>query len=233
MGIVFGVLRLACVILFTLSVPLMVRARFRNPEFPAWRLILLAIALGWIFPFAHKMLERPMHQELDREERVAAEEYMRHPPPPIKNADGSWETVVDDPYGIGDWIAEDYHPVESLLYGPAYLLVCWFAAWVFFRRSSFEARSRMSTYGDSERFERIETRRFWLISGAVLLTFWIAIVGYVIKPPEIFSDGILINGWNLFFGPQLTLPLALLTAWLLVGWLPSALGRSLGRKGKQ
>jgi hypothetical protein len=32
MGIVFGVLRLACVILFTLSVPLMVRARFRNPE---------------------------------------------------------------------------------------------------------------------------------------------------------------------------------------------------------
>src|SRR3982074_395495 len=42
MGIVFGVLRLACVVLFTLSIPLMVRARFRNPEFPAWLLILLA-----------------------------------------------------------------------------------------------------------------------------------------------------------------------------------------------
>jgi hypothetical protein len=216
MGIVFGVLRLACIILFTLSVPLMVRARFRNPEFPAWRLILLAIALGWIFPFAHKMLERPMHQEFDREERVAAEEYMRHPPPPIKNADGSWETVVDNPYGSGDWIAEDYHPVESLLYGPAYLVVCWFAAWVFFRPSSFEARSRVL-----------------LISGAVLLTFWIAVAGYVIKPPEIFSDGILVNGWNLFFGPQLTLPFALLTACLLVGWLPDALARSLGRNGKQ
>jgi hypothetical protein len=218
MGIVLGVLRLACVILFTLSVPLMVRARFRNPEFPAWRLILLAIALGWIFPFAHKMLERPMHQELDREERLAAEEYMRHPPPPpppIKNADGSWETVVENPYGIGDWMEEDYHPVGSLLYGPAYLVVCWAAAWVFFRRSPFEARNRIL-----------------LISGAVLLTFWIAVVGYVIKPPEIFSDGILINGWNLFFGPQLTLPFALLTAWLLVGWLPGALSRSLGRIGK-
>jgi hypothetical protein len=215
MGMVFGVLRLACVILFTLSVPLMVRARFRNPEFPAWRLILLAIALGWIFPFAHKMLERPMHQEFDWEERAAAEEYMRHPPPPIRNADGSWETVVENPYGFGDWIAEDYHPIESLLYGPAYLVVCWFAARVFFRRSPFEARSRIL-----------------LIAGAVLLTFWIAVVGYVTNPPEIFSDGILIDGWNLFFGPQFTLPLAVLTAWLLVGWLPGALARSLGRKGK-
>jgi hypothetical protein len=214
MGIVFGVLRLACVILFTLSVPLIVRARFRNPEFPAWRLILLAIALGWIFPFAHKMLERPMHQELDREEMVAAEEYMRHPPPPIENAAG--ETVVENPFGIGDWIAEDYRPIESLLYGPAYLVVCWAAAWVLFRRSPSGARNRIL-----------------LISGAVLLTFWIAVVGYVLKPPEIFSDGILINGWNLFFGPQLTLPLALLTAWLLDGWLPGALVRSPGRIGKQ
>jgi hypothetical protein len=216
MGIVFGVLRLACVVLFTLSVPLMVRARFRNPEFPAWLLILLAIASGWIFPFAHKTLERPMHQEFDREARVAAEEYMRHPPPPIKNADGSWETAVENPYGIGDWIAEDYHPVESFLYGPAYLVVCWVAAWVFFRRSPSEARSRIL-----------------LISGAVLLTFWIAVVGYVINPPEIFSDGILINKWNLFFGPQLTLPLALLTAWLSVGWLPGALARSLVRIGNR
>lgn len=216
MGIVFGVLRLACVVLFTLSVPMMVRARFRNLEFPAWKLILLAIAVGWIFPFAHKTLERPMHQEFDREERVAAEEHMRHPPPPVRNADGSWETTVDNPYGIGDWIEEDYHPVESLLYGPAYLVVCWVAAWAFFRRSPSQARSRIL-----------------LISGAVLLSFWIAIVGYVISPPEIFSDGILVNGWNPFFGPQLTLPLALLTAWLLVGWLPGALARSLGRKSKQ
>jgi hypothetical protein len=219
MGIVFGILRLACVVLFTLSIPLMVHARFRNPKFPTWLLILLAIASGWIFPFAHKALELPMHREFDREERVAAEEYMRHPPsppPPIKNADGSWETVVENPYGIGDWIEEHYHPVGSLLYGPTYLVVCWAAAWVFFRRCPSGAR-----------------RRILLISGAVLLTIWIAVVGYLIKPPEIFNDGILVYGWNPFFGPQLTLPLALLTAWAFVGWLPSALARSRGRVGRQ
>lgn len=222
MGIVFGVLRLACVILFTLSVPLMVRARFRNPEFPAWRLILLAIALGWIFPIAHKMLERPMHQELDREERVAAEEYMRHPPPPpppSRNANGSVETAVDNPYGIGDWIEEDYHPVESLLYGPAYLGGCWLAAWAYFRRST-PPRLR---------------RPILLVAAGLLLVAWAAIIGerVRIKPPGIFSDGIFIYGWNPFFGPQLTLPLALLASWLLVGWLPGALARSLWRIGKQ
>jgi len=216
MGVVFWVLRLACVVLFTLLIPLMVRKRFRNPEFRAWHLIILAIALGWIFPFAHKTLERPMHQAFDREERLAAEEYMRHPPPPTKNADGSWETVVDNPYSFGDWISEVYHPVESLFYGPAYLVTCWVAAWAFFCRSSLEARSRIL-----------------LISGAVLLTFWIAVVGYVINPPFIFNDGVFVNGWNLFFGPQLTLPLALMTAWLFVGWLPGALARSLGRVGKR
>ena len=216
MGIVFGVLRLACVVLFTLSIPLMVQKRLKNPGFPAWLLILLAVALGWVFPFAHKALERPMHQALDREERIAAEEYMRHPPPPIRNVDGSWETAVDNPYGIGDWISEDYHPVQSLLYGPVYLEICLVAAWVFFRRSPLGAR-----------------RRILLISGAVLLAFWMAVVGYALNPPEIFNDGVLVNGWNPFFGPQLTLPLALLSGWLFVGWLPSALARSPGRVGKQ
>lgn len=111
MGVLFEVLQLTCVVLFTLLIPLMVRKRFRNPEFPTWQMILLAIALGWIFPCAHKTLERPMHQAFDREEWLAAEEYMRHPPPPIENAAG--ETVVENPFGVGDWIAEDYHPIES------------------------------------------------------------------------------------------------------------------------
>ena len=187
MGIVIGVLRLACVVLFTLSIPLMVRKRIKNPRFPAWLVILLAVALGWAFPFAHKALERPMHQALDREERLAAEDSVRHPPPPIRNADGSWETTVVNPYDIGDWISEDYHPVQSLLYGPAYLATCWVAAWVFFRCSPLGAR-----------------RRILLISGAVLFAFWISVVGYALHPPEMFNDGVLVNGWNPFFGPQLT-----------------------------
>ena len=41
-----------------------------------------------------------MHQELDREERVSAEEYMRHPPPSIINANG--EAVVEIPFGTDD-----------------------------------------------------------------------------------------------------------------------------------
>lgn len=216
MGVLFEVLQLACVVLFTLLIPLLVRKRFRNPGFPTWQMILLAITLGWIFPFAHKTLERPMHQAYDREEQLAVEEYMRHPPPPIRNADGSYETTVDNPFGIGDWIAEEFHPVEALFYGPAYLALCWVAAWAFLSWSTFEAR-----------------RRVLLISGAVLLTFWIAVVGYLMHPPAIFSDGIFVNGWNLFFGPQLTLPAALLTASLFVGWLPNALARLFGRAGKQ
>jgi hypothetical protein len=152
-----------------------------------------------------------MHQALDREERLAAEEYMRHPPPPIKHEDGSSETAVDNPYGIGDWISEEYHPIESLLYGPAYLAICWVAASVYFRRSPLGTR-----------------RRILLISGGLLLGFWIAVIGYDVYPPEIFSDGILVNGWNPFFGPQLTLPLALLCAWLFGGWLPSVIVRSPG-----
>jgi hypothetical protein len=85
---------------------------------------------------------------------------------------------------MGDWISEDFHPVQALFYGPTYLLMCWVAA--FLRRSAFAARSRIL-----------------LIAGAVLLTFWIALVGYVINPPAIFSDGIFVNGWNPFLDPSL------------------------------
>ncbi len=216
MGVLLGVLRLVCVLLFTLLIPLLVRKRFRNPRFRTWQIVLLAVALGWIFPFAHKMLERPMHRAFDREEQLAAEEYMRHPPPPVRNADGSYETTVDNPYGIGDWTSEEFHSFQALFYGPTYLLMCWVAAWAFLRRSAFEARIRIL-----------------LMSGAVLLTVWIAVVGYVINPPAIFSDGIFVNGWNSFFGPQLTLPASLITAWLFVGWLPGALARLFGRVGKR
>lgn len=218
MGIVLLVLRLACVLLFTVSIPLMVRQRLRNASVPAWLLISLAIALGSGCPFAHKTLERPMHRAFDREERLAAEEYMRHPPPPphpTRNAAGDWETAVDNPLVLGDWFPEDYHPVVSLLYGPAYLAICWVAGWVFSRRTPAGAR-----------------RRILLISVGVLLAFWIAFAGYLINRPAIFNDGVLVREWNAFFGPQLTVPLALLIAWLFAGWLPSALAPPLGRVGK-
>ena len=131
---------------------------------------------------------------------------MRHPPPPIQNPDGS--ISIENPIGMGDYLPEEYHPVASLIYGPAYLMCCWRAAWLFFRRCAPSLR-----------------RRILLVSGGVILAEGTAILGELVKirPPEIFSDEVLIYGWNPFFGPQLILPLAMLTAWLIAAWLPKAL----------
>jgi hypothetical protein len=127
----FAELRWACIALFTASIPLLVLARYKYPEFPAWLLIVLATALGWTLPYAHISLRGSMIKEVDREQRAAAEEYMRHPPPAIQNPDGSY--TIENPLGIGDYLPEAYHPVASLIYGPAYLMCCWIAAWPFFR----------------------------------------------------------------------------------------------------
>ena len=48
--------------------------------------------------YAHVSLRAPMIHAFDRAEREAAEEYLRHPPPP------SIETSVDNPYGIGEYL---------------------------------------------------------------------------------------------------------------------------------
>jgi hypothetical protein len=202
----FQDLRWACIVIFTASIPLLVLARYKYPEFPAWLLIVLATAMGWILPYAHISLRGPMIEQLDREQRAAEEEYMRHPPPPIQNPDGSY--TIENPFGIGDYFPEVYHPVASLTYGPAYLMCCWVAAWLFFRRSAPGVR-----------------RLILLVSGGVLLVEWAVFIGELIKirPPAIFSDEVFIYGWNPFFGPQLTLPLAMLIAWLVVACLPTAL----------
>jgi hypothetical protein len=206
----FEELRWACIALFTASIPLLVLARFKYSEFPAWPLIVLAIGLGWIFPYAYSSLWSPMIQEEEHARRAAeedvAEEYRRHPPPPVRTPDGHYETIVENPYALVDYAWEEYHPVASLLYGPAYLMSCWLAIWLFLRRSASNQR-----------------RAILLVMGGVMLGEWIAIIGGLIKfrPPEIFSDGVLMDNWNLFFGP-LTLPLAALIAWLVVAWLPTA-----------
>jgi hypothetical protein len=198
------VLRLACVVLFTTSIPLLVLARFKYSKFPAWLLITLATAVGWILPYTYMSLRAPMIRQIDRQERMAEEEYMRHPPPPIHNPDGS--VTIENPIGIGDLVPEVYHPVASLLYGPTYLVCCWLAARLFFLRCAPALR-----------------RRLLFVSIGALLVEWAAFISELIriKPPAIFSDEVFIYGWNSFFGPQLTLPLAMFTAWLLVAWLPT------------
>lgn len=206
----FQDLQWACVAIFTVSIPLVVLARYRYPEVSAWHFIVLAAVLGWVLANAHAAIEHLWVDAERLEESAALHEAIRHPPPPVKMADGSW--VIIGP-GIGEFLWEEYQPVTAMMFGPAYLLGCWLAAWAF-RRSSPRQR-----------------RTILLVSIGVLLAAWTAIVGELIKikPPNIFGDGVFIYGWNPFFGPQLTLPLAVLTAWLVVAWLPSALAGVLKR----
>jgi len=201
----FEALQLACVAIFTVSIPMVVLARYRYPELPAWYFIVLAAALGWVLANAHAGFQHLWVDAERQEELVAWHEAIRHPKPPIEMPDGSVESEVGP--GIGEYLWESYQPVTAIIYGPAYLLGCWLAAWAFFR--------------SAPRLRRL----ILLVSGGVLLAGSTAILGELIKikPPDIFSDGVFIYGWNPFFGPQLTLPLTLLTAWLVVAWLPAAL----------
>ena len=61
-----------------------------------------------------------------------------------------------------------------------------------------------------------------LISGGVLLLEWVTFLSEItkIKPTGIFGDNFF--ALNSFFGPQLTLPLAMLTAWLVVRCVATA-----------
>jgi hypothetical protein len=207
----FQLLQWACVAIFTVSVPLVVFARYRYPEFPAWHFILLAAVLGWVLANAHAGIQHLWVDAERHEELAAFDEFIRHPPPPVTEPDGS--VSIEGP-GIGDFLWEEYQPLTATIYGPAYFLGCWLAAWAFFRRSSPRLR-----------------RVILLVSIGVLLAAWIAILGEPIKInlPDILSDGVFIYVWNPFFGPQLTLPLAVLTAWLVVAWLPTALAGILKR----
>jgi hypothetical protein len=209
-------LQWACVAIFTVAIPLVVLARYRYPEFPAWYFIVLATVLGWVLANAHAGIEHLWVDADRREELAALHEAILHPPPPSKMADGSFETNVGP--GISEFLWEEYHPATAMIYGPAYLLGCWLAAQAFFRRSAPQLR-----------------RPMLLVSVGILLAAWTAILGepIKIKPPDIFGDGIFIYGWNPFFGPQLTLPMALLTAWLMIAWLPTAFAWVLKRRIKK
>jgi hypothetical protein len=207
----FQLLQWACVAIFTVSVPLVVFARFRYSEFPVWHFILLAAVLGWVLVNAHAGIQHLWVDAERQDEFAAFHEFIRHPPPPVTEPDGS--LTIEGP-GIGDFLWEEYKPITATVYGPAYFLCCWLAAFALFRHSSPRLR-----------------RVILLVSIGVLLAVWTAIFGapIKIKPPDIFGDGVYIFGWNPFFGPQLTLPLAVLTAWLVVAWLPSAIAGILKR----
>jgi hypothetical protein len=197
--------------IFTALIPLLVLVRFKYSEFPATPLVVLAIGLGWIIPYVYTSLWNPMILEVEHARRAAeadaAEERRLHPLPPIRGSDGTYETVVENRYGLVDYAGEEYHPVVSLLYGPAYLVCCWLAIRLFLHRSAANQR-----------------RAIVIVTAGVITAEWVAIFGGLIKirPPEMFSDGVSMDNWNVFLSPT-TLPLAALAAWLVVAWLPTAI----------
>jgi hypothetical protein len=204
----FEELRTACVAVFTVSIPLLAVVRFKS-EFPVWLLIILATALGWFLPYAHMSMREPMIRQADRERTAMQEEYERHPWPVTAATD-----PAKNPFSFADYVPEPYHPVASLAYGPVYLMGCWLAAWLYFCRS-----------GSGQR------RRILMVSGGVLFAEWAAMIAYIVKSESHpnFIDRLLFSWWDRFLGPQLTLPLAMIVAWLVAAWLPTAVAAKLKR----
>jgi hypothetical protein len=71
---IFGVMRLMCVLLFTVSIPLLVLLRFKHSKFPARLLIMLATSMGWLLPYAYMSLRAPTDFEITHFFSLRAEE---------------------------------------------------------------------------------------------------------------------------------------------------------------
>jgi hypothetical protein len=91
---IFAVLRLTRIILFTASIPLLVIARFKYSKFSAWLLLVLATVFGWFLPYTHMSLRAPMIHEFDRAERQAAEV---HAPPSPTDPKPRWALGLGQP----------------------------------------------------------------------------------------------------------------------------------------
>jgi hypothetical protein len=64
---------------------------------------------------------------------------LSEPPYRMKSAEridgnGTTETTIENPCGIGDWIRDEYQPWLGLLYGPVYLLCCALPYWLLIER---------------------------------------------------------------------------------------------------
>ena len=71
---IFGAMRLMCVLLFTVSIPLLVLLRFKHSKFPARLLIMLATSMGWLLPYAYMSLRAPTDFEITHFFSLRAEE---------------------------------------------------------------------------------------------------------------------------------------------------------------
>jgi hypothetical protein len=184
------------------SVPLILAYRGRRSDVP-WILIFVsATALGWILSNASVFLQ---HAEIDEqriEERVCFNAPEEGPEAvPVVTANGTTETIVENPCGIGDWIRDEYRPWLGLLYGPVYLFCCALPYWLLIvRRPSTGLK-----------------RQIVLLAVGVFVIEWTAILGQ--RTTDFLGSVNLDTLWSLrdYLDPHLWVPLTIAVAFL-VAW---------------
>ena len=190
------VLGIAVVASLWLGVPALLVARAKKPNLPWWVIVVSAVVIGWIVANGNVLVQ---HLAIDESRRL--EELCFNNPPPVKPheviaADGTSETVVDNPCGIGVWIVPRYQPSKGLLYGPLYLLVCSFPYWLILARRSAPGLTRQIV---------------WL-AAATFLVEWTAITSVLARGGH-FGEGYEMDP---YIWPPLTVPVAFFIAWLVV-----------------
>ncbi len=191
--LVLGIAFVACL---WLGVPALLVARAKKPNLPWWVVVVSAVVIGWIAANGNVLVQ---HLAIDETRRL--EELCFSNPSPVKPheviaADGTSETVVDNPCGIGEWIVPRYEPTKGLLYGPLYLLVCSLPYWLIMARRSAPGLTRQIV---------------WL-AAATFLVEWTAITSFLARGSH-FGEGYEMDP---YIWPPLTVPVALFTAWLVV-----------------
>ena len=196
------VLRMACVAIFWLSVPMLLVYRARRSDIPWVFVIVSATALGWILSNASVFLQ---HAEIDEqriEERVCFDAPEQGPESvPVMTANGMNETIVENPCGIGDWIRDEFKPWLGLLYGPVSLLCGALPYWLLIaRRPSLKLK-----------------RQIALVAVGVFLIEWTAILGQ--RAADFLGSVNLDTLWSLrdYLDPYLWVPLTIAVAFL-VAW---------------
>ena len=207
-------LRLACVALFWLSVPLLLVYRGLRSDIPWVFVVVSATVLGWILSNASVFFQHAAVDEERMEERACfTAPHVENKGVVVVNVDGTVETVVENPCGIGEWIREQYKPWAGLFYGPLYLLCCALPCWlIVVRRLSLKVGRQMV-----------------LLAVGILAVEWTAILG---NCTAVFGERIrpgyidqICDNVDTYTGLPLTIATAFLASWLVTAQVLQRFGR--------
>jgi hypothetical protein len=185
-----------------------------RPDIPWVFVIVSATALGWILSNASVFFQHAAIDEERMEELACfAAPHDENKGVAVVNANGTTETVVENPCGIGDWIRENYKPWAGVLYGPLYLLCCSLPySLIFVRRPSLKVGRQMVLLAVG----------ILVVEWAAILRNCTAVFGERIRPG--YMDQICNN-----VDPQIGLPLTIATAffasWLVTAQVSQRFGR--------